>query len=100
MSITYYQTAKSEAVNKGWLSQNQRELLTKELYSAQTLKKISVDERATLFASMGPGGMCEKGKNLNGGVYGGNNCDMRARRSAQTFYDPKTTLRAASQTFY
>lgn len=49
MSITYYQNAKSEAVNKGWLSQNQRELLTKELYTNKTLKKISVDERAKLF---------------------------------------------------
>jgi len=100
MSITYYQTAKSEAVNKGWLSQNQRELLTKELYTTKTLKKISVDERACLFAKMCQGGECEKGKNLKGGTYGQNNCDVRAKRSAQTFYDPKTTLRAASQTFY
>tara|TARA_B110000503_G_C6969811_1_gene338717 strand:- start:563 stop:667 length:105 start_codon:yes stop_codon:yes gene_type:complete len=33
MSITYYQNAKSEAVNRGWLSQNQREMLVKEMYS-------------------------------------------------------------------
>ena len=55
MSITYYQTAKSEAVNKGWLSQNQREMLVKEMYSTQALKKISVDERAKLFENMNKG---------------------------------------------
>jgi hypothetical protein len=49
---------------------------------------------------MGRGGECEKGKNLNGGKYGGWNMDVEARRSRQTFHDPKTTLRAASQTFY
>ena len=81
MSITYYQTAKSEAVNKGWLSQNQRELLTKEEYSNKRLKKISVDERAKLFATMGKGFDHEKGANLKGGTYGENNCSMRDRRA-------------------
>ena len=49
---------------------------------------------------MSPGGGHEKGKNKNGGTYGNSNVDVEFRRSRQTFHDPKTTLRAASQTFY
>ena len=75
-------------------------MLTKEMYSTKTLKKISVDERANLFATMGSGGSNQKGKNTRGGVYGSNNMDVEGRRSRQIFHDPKTTLRAASQTFY
>ena len=75
MSITYYQNAKSEAVNRGWLSQNQREMLVKEMYSTQALKKISVDERSRLFENI------NKGKNLNGGTYGVNNTENTMRRS-------------------
>lgn len=48
---------------------------------------------------MGKGFPKEKGMNLRGGTYGQNNCDVTFKRSAQTFYDPKKTLRAASQTF-
>ena len=49
---------------------------------------------------MAPGGENQKGCNKNGGAFGNNNQDIEFRRSRQTFHDGKTTLRAASQTFY
>ena len=81
MSITYFQSSKSEAVNKGWLSQDQREMLSKEFYSTKALKKVSCEDRAKLFSDL----YNKKGKNLNGGTYGQGNCEMTMRRSQQTF---------------
>ena len=77
MSITYFQSSKSEAVNKGWLSQDQREMLSKEFYSTKALKKVTCEERARLFSDL----TNKKGKNECGGTYGLGNNEMRFRRS-------------------
>ena len=60
---TNTQWSKSEALQKGWMSQEERRLQMKEKHAGQ-LKKMSIEEREELYANI------KKGQNKNGGTYG------------------------------
>ena len=88
---TITQWSRSQALQEGWKSQEERRLQMKEKH-ASMLKPISIQEREELFSNI------KKGSNLEGGRWGKLNCTRQTRNSSQTFYNPGATLKAASWT--
>ena len=89
---TFRRTCTSLAVEQNWLSQNDREMILKDMYNTSALKRINISDRHELFKDL----KSKKGTNKSGGVYGEQNEKVKMARTSKSFNTTNTFVKTAS----